>query len=148
MSSMSATTTMTITSTSILDPTETSPFMLPGMSSPEQQVLKLESGNRVVRFDRECVLIPESPKSKKTMVVTRSYSLPLWKKRGRSGQRLPQGVGNESSDGDEHTASTGPGKERARPSSPEDPSASSSSRVVLKVPIPTCVFIFLRIYST
>jgi len=122
--------------------------MLPGMSSPEQRVLKLESGNRVVRFDRECVLIPESPKSKKTMVVTRSYSLPLWKKRGRSGQRLPQGVGNEASDGDEqHTATTGPRKERARPSSPEDPNASSSSRVVLKVPIPTCVFDFAHIFN-
>lgn len=38
---------------------------------------------RVVRFDNECVLIPESPslKTKRPMILTKSYSLPLWKKR-------------------------------------------------------------------
>ena len=41
------------------------------------------SSERVVRFDNECVLIPESPsiKNKRPMILTKSYSLPLWKKR-------------------------------------------------------------------
>lgn len=37
---------------------------------------------RVVRFDNECVLIPESVLcSKRPKLITKSYSLPLWKKK-------------------------------------------------------------------
>lgn len=36
--------------------------------------------NRVVRFEQECVLIPETHKSKRTILVT----LPLWKRRTAS----------------------------------------------------------------
>jgi hypothetical protein len=41
---------------------------------------------RVVRFDNECVLIPESVLcSKRPKMITKSYSLPLWKKKGVQG---------------------------------------------------------------
>ena len=52
---------------------DTEPSSVPATSGEE----------RVVRFDNECVLIPESPslKTKRPMILTKSYSLPLWKKR-------------------------------------------------------------------
>lgn len=37
------------------------------------------SDERVVRFDNECVLIPDP--AKKPKMVTKSYTLPLWKKK-------------------------------------------------------------------
>ncbi|KAF9259189.1 hypothetical protein L218DRAFT_1080018 [Marasmius fiardii PR-910] len=42
--------------------------------------------HRVVRFDSECVLIPELHKSKKPLMVTKSYAIPLWKRRATSGE--------------------------------------------------------------
>lgn len=87
-----------------------------------------EPGMRVVRFDRECVVIPlckgaKGRKAKGSVVVTRSYSLPLWKRRtvqGKDGQRGGEGSGGgvcESEVGDEECAMQG--------------------RVVIRVPIPT-----------
>src|SRR5258706_11567114 len=70
-----------VTTTIIEVAEETKHFMLPGMASPEH--LSIDAGTRVVRFDRQCVLIPHTPKQKRGMVVTRSYTLPLWKRRGR-----------------------------------------------------------------
>ncbi|KAJ6505567.1 hypothetical protein C8R45DRAFT_973134 [Mycena sanguinolenta] len=42
-----------------------------------------------VRFDAECILIPElgySYGTKRSRMVTKSYSLPLWKRGGRDGK--------------------------------------------------------------
>ncbi|KAJ6505554.1 hypothetical protein C8R45DRAFT_973101, partial [Mycena sanguinolenta] len=42
-----------------------------------------------VRFDAECILIPElgySYGTKRPRMVTKSYSLPLWKRGGRDGK--------------------------------------------------------------
>ena len=99
-------------------------FMLPGMGSPEQ------ASSRVVRFDNECVLIPKSSlsRSKLPVVLTKSYLLPLWKRRN-----------HQFSDSDL-----------------EDPAGSSAQlqssedkRVTIKVPIPTFVnfSILFRFYS-
>jgi hypothetical protein len=56
--------------------------------------------DRVVRFDNECVLIPESALgSKRPKLVTKSYSLPLWKKRspqGANGSDMELDVNDES----------------------------------------------------
>ncbi|KAG6902002.1 hypothetical protein C0995_005802 [Termitomyces sp. Mi166 len=68
--------------------------------------------DRVVRFDSECVLIPEPSKRSKT---TKTYTLPLWKKR--------------TNDADADTA----GSSSRVPQSPEE------THVVFKVPIPRCV---------
>ncbi|KAJ7596579.1 hypothetical protein C8J56DRAFT_709895, partial [Mycena floridula] len=39
---------------------------------------------RVVRFDQECILIPQSLPNKRSIMVTKSYSLPMWKRRTAS----------------------------------------------------------------
>ena len=90
-------------------------FMLPGMCSPEQA-----SCSRVVRFDNECVLIPKTSlsRSKLPVVLTKSYSLPLWKR------RTQQCSDSELED---------PAGSSAQPQSSED------NRVTIKVPIPTFV---------
>jgi len=95
---MATTTTVTIISS------PSSPFMLPGMSSAES--------SRVVRFSDECVLIPESPRSKRRM-LTKSYSLPLWK-------RKPSQFSDSEAD-----------------ESPSFLNNVEETRVVLKVPLPT-----------
>ncbi|CAA7267749.1 unnamed protein product [Cyclocybe aegerita] len=103
---------MATTATTIVEAASTSSgFMLPGMESPEDT-------SRVVRFDNECVLIPEVSR-KRSMVLTKSYSLPLWKKRG-----------SQMSDSEAEDAGA-VRSQGARSPSPED------SRVVLRVPIPT-----------
>ncbi|KIM39052.1 hypothetical protein M413DRAFT_29621 [Hebeloma cylindrosporum] len=92
-------------------------FMLPGMSSPEPMEASL---GRVVRFDNECVLIPDpNQRTKLPLVLTKSYSLPLWKKKG-----------NQLSDSDAEDGAAGTSTVRAP--SPEE----SRARVVIKVPIP------------
>lgn len=90
-------------------------FMLPGMGSPEQA-----GCSRVVRFDNECVLIPKTSltRSKMPVVLTKSYSLPLWKRRS-----------HQFSDSDVED----PAGSSAQPQSSED------NRVTLKVIIPTFV---------
>ena len=95
-------------------------FMLQGMGSPEQA-----SCSRVVRFDNECVLIPKTTlsRSKLPVVLTKSYSLPLWKRRTH---HFPD------SDVEDSAGSS------AQPQSSED------SRVTIKVPIPT--FVKLRLF--
>ena len=89
--------------------------MLPGMGSPEQA-----SCSRVVRFDNECVLIPKTSlsRSKLPVVLTKSYSLPLWKR------RTHQCSDSEVED---------PAGSSAQPQSSED------NRITIKVPIPTFV---------
>ena len=68
---------------------------------------------RVVRFDDECILIPEQNR-RRSRVVTKSYSLPLWKRRS-------QVFDTDSSDG---------------PPSPQTPFAVEDAHVVIKVPLP------------
>jgi len=89
--------------------------MLQEMDSPEQA-----GCSRVVRFDNECVLIPKSTltRSKLPVVLTKSYSLPLWKRRS-----------HQFSDSDVED----PAGSSAQPQSSED------NRVTIKVPIPTFV---------
>ena len=91
-------------------------FMLPGMGSPEEQA----SCSRVVRFDNECVLIPKTSltRSKLPVVLTKSYSLPLWKRRTHQFSDLDV----EDSAG-----------------SSTQPQSSEDNRVTIKVPIPTFV---------
>ncbi|KAF8642870.1 hypothetical protein AX16_009376 [Volvariella volvacea WC 439] len=71
--------------------------------------------DRVVRFDQECVLIPDPQPSKRARMLTKSYSLPLWKKR--------------------HSTSPAADSEAN-----DDPTSSSphpdDTHVVIKVPIP------------
>jgi hypothetical protein len=58
------------------------------MITPPQSpsVGSVSSDERIVRFDNACVLIPESAlRSKRPKLVTKSYSLPLWKKRAAQG---------------------------------------------------------------
>jgi hypothetical protein len=61
---------MTATAAATTETTMITPPLSPSLSSDE----------RVVRFDNECVLIPEP--AKKPKLVTKSYSLPLWRKKG------------------------------------------------------------------
>jgi hypothetical protein len=71
-----------------------------------------EAPPRLVRFDDECVLIPDAvPTSRRPRIVTKSYSLPLWKRR----------VTGPASDPEDH------GDEEA------------SEKIVLSIPVPTCV---------
>jgi len=110
---------MTTTTTEIFEHTSTmESFMLPGLVSPH---------SRVVRFDNECVLIPKTStaRSKMPVVLTKSYSLPLWKRKS-----------NHFSDSDVEDATGSP---TAQPSSPED------NRITIKVPIPTFVSLQLLI---
>ncbi|KAF9445604.1 hypothetical protein P691DRAFT_260279 [Macrolepiota fuliginosa MF-IS2] len=72
------------------------------------------SDSRIVRFDSECVLIPEYSSRRRPRMVTKSYSLPLWKRRSPS---LPD------EDAPAPPLST----------SPED------THVVIRVPIPSFV---------
>lgn len=44
---------------------------------------------RAVRFDTKCVLIPDTQRSKRPKMVTKSYSLPLWKKRSPDSDLFP-----------------------------------------------------------
>ena len=107
---------MSTTAAILLEDTSTmGSFMLPGMGSPEQA-----SCSRVVRFDNECVLIPKTrlTRSKMPVVLTKSYSLPLWKK------RTHQLSDSEVED---------PAGSLAQPQSSED------IRLTIKVPIPTFV---------
>ncbi|KAJ6505563.1 hypothetical protein C8R45DRAFT_973123, partial [Mycena sanguinolenta] len=64
-------------STSVSAPTTT--YMTPGKPAVASRV----------RFDAECILIPElgySYGTKRPRMVTKSYSLPLWKRGGRDGK--------------------------------------------------------------
>lgn len=118
----------------MVEPNVGTPFMLPGMSSPEVEDLQLqiEAGERVVRFDQECVLIPElnAKKQRSPIVMTKSYSLPLWKKKGAH-----QPMSDSEADSEE-TAQSPRGQQRS-PSPQEE-------RLIIKVPIPTYVFRILR----
>ena len=96
--------------------------------SPETNSSDQAGSNRVVRFDNECVLIPKTTHSKMPMVLTKSYSLPLWKKKP-SDSDVEDPVDSFSS-----------------PQSPED------NRVTIKVPIPTFVlssstFFFIFVFK-
>ncbi|KAH9487313.1 hypothetical protein JR316_0001386 [Psilocybe cubensis] len=90
--------------------TMTGHFILPGNSASEA-----DGASRVVRFDNECVLIPEALQKRPSLMVTKSYSLPLWKRKGQQTE----------SDGEDAS-----GGSLAQNQSAEE------SRVVIKVPIP------------
>lgn len=87
-----------------------SSIMIPGASSDA------EGSSRVVRFDNECVLIPD--RSKRPKMLSKSYSLPLWKKKQ-----------SHASDSDTEVVSPSLGAT----------ASSDDARVVLKVPIPRYV---------
>ncbi|KAK0199675.1 hypothetical protein DFS33DRAFT_1387984 [Desarmillaria ectypa] len=78
---------------------------------------------RVVRFDNECILIPEC-RSKGPIVsmVTRSYAIPLWKRKSPSPSPL-----------DEKERDT----EMIEDSEPSSPAAEGKEHVVLKVSVPS-----------
>ncbi|KAF8873085.1 hypothetical protein BD779DRAFT_1571188 [Infundibulicybe gibba] len=102
-----STTTLTATAAS------TSSVMLP--SDPADSIC---FASRVVRFDSECVLIPESQRpSRRPRMVTKSYSLPLWKKK-------PQQSISDSELVEEHSGAV-------------PPSPSGDKHVVFKVPLPS-----------
>lgn len=102
---------MSFTEVVIAPATATSSIALPN-------TMEYDGYGRVVRFDAECVLIPDSePWSKRPRLLTKSYSLPLWR---RKAQQL-----SDSEGGDDTTT--------AVPPSPEE------THVVLKLPIPTYV---------
>ncbi|KAG5651766.1 hypothetical protein H0H81_007548 [Sphagnurus paluster] len=71
----------------------------------------VDTNGRVVRFDNECILIPERSKRPK---LVKSYSLPLWKKR------------SSDSEGEGHSTVS---RRRASPS-------TEDTHVLFKVPIP------------
>lgn len=103
--SMSATMTSTVF---IPDLTaRTSSIMIPGANSDA------EGSSRMVRFDNECILIPD--RSKRPGMLSKSYSLPLWKKKH-----------SHTSDSDTEVVSPTLG-------------AADDARVMLKVPIPRYV---------
>ncbi|PPQ69211.1 hypothetical protein CVT26_003651 [Gymnopilus dilepis] len=111
------------TSTIIIEGSSTESFMLPGMASPEP-----DASGRLVRFDKECVLIPELvSKAKLPLVVTKSVALPLWKRRGypTSDSEVEDPLGSSP---------------QLASSPPEE------SRVVIKVPIPLYVVNHSRRY--
>ncbi|KAF8626458.1 hypothetical protein AX15_004863 [Amanita polypyramis BW_CC] len=92
-----------------------SPSVLPSSSDSDPTV-----DLRVVRFDNECVLIPQQIR-KRSRVTTRSYSLPLWKRRSQLA------VDSDS-------------PEAASPSSPTVASTvPDESHIVLKVPLPSFI---------
>ncbi|EIN13156.1 hypothetical protein PUNSTDRAFT_139803 [Punctularia strigosozonata HHB-11173 SS5] len=61
-----------------------------------------DAPTRLVRFDDECVLIPDPPphSTRRPKIVTKSYSLPLWKRRVVAGAASDgeDGVGEEESE--------------------------------------------------
>ncbi|KAF8337693.1 hypothetical protein F5887DRAFT_529516 [Amanita rubescens] len=71
---------------------------------------------RMVRFDDECILIPEQNR-KRSRVVTKSYALPLWKRRSQLSD-------TESTDG---------------APSPVIPSTLEDAHIVIKVPLPSFI---------
>jgi hypothetical protein len=86
------------------------------MITPPQSPLLGSAGGdeRVVRFDSECVLIPESVLCyKRPKVFTKSYSLPLWKRKAP----LSTGV------------------------SDAELGANEENQLVLKVPVPRYVLV-------
>jgi hypothetical protein len=70
-----------MTATTIATTTTESTMITPPLSP------SLSSDERVVRFDNECVLIPEP--AKKPKIITKSYTLPLWKKKGQNASPVP-----------------------------------------------------------
>ncbi|KAK0437723.1 uncharacterized protein EV420DRAFT_1587635 [Desarmillaria tabescens] len=92
------------------------------VASCSTKLLAAPIPERVVRFDNECVLIPES-RSKRPMVsmVTRSYAIPLWKRKSPSPSPLDEK--------ERHT-------EMIEDSDPPSPAAEGKEHVVLKVSVP------------
>ncbi|KJA29495.1 hypothetical protein HYPSUDRAFT_523809 [Hypholoma sublateritium FD-334 SS-4] len=86
------------------------------------------SPSRIVRFDTECVLIPDAqPTAKLPFVLTKSYSLPLWRKDVEDESRLVIKVPIPQF---RRRASRSPGP-HAR--------AASTSPVVPRAPLPSCL---------
>jgi hypothetical protein len=89
-----------------------SPSLAPVTFLPVQDGLD-SADVRVVRFDDECILIPEQNR-KRSRVVTKSYALPLWKRRSQLSD-------TDSTDG---------------APSPVIPSTLEDAHIVIKVPLP------------
>lgn len=99
--------------------TLTSTISLPKHDTPSSSIMlpsnDSDGSSRMVRFDNQCTLIPDS--SKRPKGLSKSYSLPLWKKRP-----------SHTSDYETEVAST---SSRVSPSTEE-------THIVFKVPIPRC----------
>ncbi|KAF7785210.1 hypothetical protein Agabi119p4_1375 [Agaricus bisporus var. burnettii] len=102
------------------------------MSSAPAAVLVADLPNRAVRFDDQCVLIPEPspPRSRRPKVVTKSYSLPLWKRRTSP---------TPASDSECAYDGGGGGGGPKTPTTTAFPSSPEETHVVLRVPIPSFV---------
>ncbi|KAL4255958.1 hypothetical protein AB1N83_011994 [Pleurotus pulmonarius] len=99
----------TMTSTTILS-----------SATPTGSITSSSSSSRIVRFESECVLIPEAQhRSKRHLMATRTYSMPLWKRRSSNGFH------SDTSATDDPTSPAG------LSSSPED------RHIVLKLPVPS-----------
>ncbi|KAE9411191.1 hypothetical protein BT96DRAFT_1670 [Gymnopus androsaceus JB14] len=59
----------------------TAPSMLSHPSPSASSFSSHSDESRVVRFDNECVLIPDLQRIKRPILITKSYSLPIWKRR-------------------------------------------------------------------
>ncbi|KAF5355914.1 hypothetical protein D9756_004374 [Leucocoprinus leucothites] len=100
----------------------TTSFVVVEPFSASESSTSSENDGRMVRFDNECVLIPEYTSRKGPRVVTKSYSLPLWKRRGAAV--------SDSEGTDDPSSST---------SAPLLSSSPDETHVVLRVPIPSIV---------
>ncbi|KAJ6605265.1 hypothetical protein DFH09DRAFT_1300001 [Mycena vulgaris] len=80
--SMTTTTTRASLSSSISIPNSTNTTNTLATSSSNTGSMATSSSQATtrVRFDAECTLIPDMPFSKRPKMVTKSYSLPLWRK--------------------------------------------------------------------
>ncbi|KXN88571.1 hypothetical protein AN958_07090 [Leucoagaricus sp. SymC.cos] len=102
------------------------PFVIVEPLGASSSSTESETDGRMVRFDTECVLIPDPSSSSRRgpRVITKSYSLPLWKRRPAAGPSA--GASDSESIDDPSTAPF-------LSSSPEE------THVVLRVPIPSFV---------
>lgn len=104
---------------SILRPSSLSPA--PTAAAMSTTTVLTDARTRIVHFDNECVIIPDpEPRKNRPKIVTKSYSLPLWKRRTSPSPVVPAAPG--VSELGEREAQT-----------PMD------EHVVVKLPLPRCV---------
>ncbi|KAF9007878.1 hypothetical protein BDQ17DRAFT_1350153 [Cyathus striatus] len=90
---MSTTTTLTHLATTTSSSLYTTAMMLP--TSDQVDPAELDCFSRIVRFDNECVLIPDTHRTKSPRMLTKSYSLPLWKRRNTPSSDTEATLGEE-----------------------------------------------------